>query len=64
MLRVPLKRCQRFHNFLVNKLCEKGLTSKIFKPFHASIPTLYPLKTPEHLWFSGALGGYKIGILT
>ena len=26
-----------------------------------SVPILYPLKTPEKLWFSGVLRGYKIG---
>ena len=24
---------------------------------------LYPLKTPENLWFSGVFRGYKMGIL-
>ena len=27
------------------------------------ISILYPLKTPENLWFSGIFRGYKIGIL-
>ena len=32
-------------------------------PFLANVPILYPLKTPENLWFSGVFRGYKIGTL-
>ena len=32
-------------------------------PFLAKVPILYPLKTPENLWFSGVFRGYKIGTL-
>ena len=28
-------------------------------PFLANVPILYPLKTPENLWFSLFLGGIK-----
>ena len=31
----------------------------IFNPFLANVPILYPLKTPENLWFSGLFGGIK-----
>ena len=29
----------------------------------ANVPILYPLKTPENLWFSGVFRGYKIETL-
>ena len=32
-------------------------------PFMANIAILYPLKTPENLWFSGVFRGYKMGTL-
>ena len=28
-------------------------------PFLAKVPILYPLKTPENLWFSGVFRGIK-----
>ena len=28
-----------------------------------NVPILYPLKTPENLWFSGVFRWYKIGTL-
>ena len=31
--------------------------------FRANIPILYPLKTPENLWFSDVSKGYKMGAL-
>ena len=34
-----------------------------FNPFLASVPILYPLKTPENLWFSGVFRGYEMGTL-
>ena len=34
-----------------------------FNPFLANAPILYLLKTPENLWFSGVLRGYKMGTL-
>ena len=34
-----------------------------FNPYLASVPILYPLKTPENLWFSGVFRGYKMGTL-
>ena len=34
-----------------------------FKPFLANVSILYPLKTPENLWFSGIFRGYKMGLL-
>ena len=33
--------------------------SEYLNPFLANVPTLYPLKTPENLWFSGVFTGYK-----
>ena len=32
----------------------------IINSFLANIPILYPLKTPENLWFSGVFWGYKM----
>ena len=32
-------------------------------PFPANISILYPLKTPENLWFSGVFREYKMGTL-
>ena len=32
-------------------------------PFLADVPILYPLKTPEKLWFSGLFREYKRGTL-
>ena len=32
-------------------------------PFLANVPILYPLKTPENLWFSGVFMGHKMGTL-
>ena len=35
----------------------------VFNPFPANVSILYPLKTPQNLWFSGVFRGYKIGTL-
>ena len=32
-------------------------------PFLANVPILYPLETPENLWFSGVFRGYKMETL-
>ena len=32
-------------------------------PFLADDPILYPLKTPQKLYFSGVFKGYKMGTL-
>ena len=34
-----------------------------FNPFLANVPILYPLKTPENVWFSCDFRGYKMGTL-
>ena len=34
-----------------------------FNLFLANVPILYPLKTPEKLWFYGVFGGYKMETL-
>ena len=39
------------------------LTDNVINPFPANDPILYPLKTPESLWFSGVFRGYKMGTL-
>ena len=31
-----------------------------FNPLMANVSVLYPLKTPENLWFSGVFRGYKM----
>ena len=33
------------------------------KPFLANVSILYPLKTPENLWFSGVFREYKMETL-
>ena len=35
----------------------------VINPFLANVPILYPLKTPESLWFSGLFREYKMGKL-
>ena len=35
----------------------------VLNPFLANIPILYPLKTPENLWFSGVFRRYEMGTL-
>ena len=30
-----------------------------FNPFLANVPILYPLETPDNLWFSGVFREYK-----
>ena len=35
----------------------------VINPFQANALVLYTLKTPENLWFSGVLRGYKMGTL-
>ena len=32
----------------------------LFNPFLANVPILYPLKTPESIWFSGIFRGHKM----
>ena len=52
----------------MNLFCEKDITSKehmlkinlqkkLFSPFLATAPLLYPLKTSENLWLSDVLVG-------
>ena len=36
---------------------------KLFNPFLANVPILYPLNTPENLWFSGVFREYKMETL-
>ena len=36
-------------------LKNKKLMKVDFNPFLANVPILYPLKTPENLWFSGGI---------
>ena len=36
---------------------------KFINPLPVNVPTLYPLKTPENLWFCGVSRGYKMGPL-
>ena len=40
-----------------------NLISPYINPFLAYVPILYPLETPENLWFSGVFRGYKMGTL-
>ena len=35
----------------------------VINPFQANALVLYTLKTPENLWFSGVLKGYKMRTL-
>ena len=35
----------------------------LFMPFLANVPVLYPLKTPENLWFPGIFREYRPGPL-
>ena len=55
----------------MNLSCEKDITSKehilkinlqkkLFNPFQASAPLLYPLKTSENFWLSDVLVGIEI----
>ena len=44
------------------KFLELVLVSMV-NQFVANIPILYPLKTPESLWFCGFFKGYKMGTL-
>ena len=41
--------------------CKRRLKKSRFNQLLANIPTSYPLKTPENVWFSGVFRGYKIG---
>ena len=41
----------------------RNIFRRIVNPFLANVPILYPLKTPENLWFSGVFKGYKMGTL-
>ena len=41
--------------------CKRHLKKYRFNQFLAYIPTSYPLKTPENVWFSGVFRGYKTG---
>ena len=36
---------------------------ELLNPFQANVPILYPLKTPENLWFSGVFSGVKMETL-
>ena len=36
---------------------------KFSNPLLVNVPTLYPLRTPENLWFCGVFRGYKMGPL-
>ena len=38
-------------------------SGNLFNTFLANASILYPLKSPENLWFSGIFRGYKMGIL-
>ena len=54
------------HHILPSQLRIVERTTQIgkktsFNPFLANAPILYPLKTPENLWFSGVFRGYKRG---
>ena len=35
-------------------------TSTLINPCLANVSILYPLKTPENLWYSGIFRGYKM----
>ena len=35
----------------------------LLNPFPANVPIIYPVKTPENLWFSCVFRGYKMGTL-
>ena len=43
------------------KLSEKS--QKTLRPFHATVPSLHPLKATENLRFSGIFMGYENGKL-
>ena len=45
-----------FSNYLIKDQCS-------LNPFLHNVPILYPLKTPENLWFSGVFRGYELGTL-
>ena len=36
---------------------------RLLSSFLANVPILYPLKTPENLWFFGVFRRYKMGTL-
>ena len=38
---------------------EESIGLKMFNPFDATVPILYPLKTFENLWFSDVFRKYK-----
>ena len=48
---------------LTKQFCKEGTNIEIvfslFNAFPANVPILYPLKTPENLWFSSVLGCIK-----
>ena len=46
-----------------NQLPEVFYKKSVLNPFLANVPILYPLKTPENLWFSEVFRGYKMGTL-
>ena len=50
-----------FETFTQPAIYSKAITYR--NPFLADVPILYPLKTPENLWFSGVFEGYKMGTL-
>ena len=47
LLRISIMSTQRVPQVLLN-------------PFLVNVYILYPLKTPENLWFSGVFRGYKM----
>ena len=64
--------CQYLCYFKIFIHCYKDLQRELFQyeefdlmfnPFLVNVPILYPLKTPENLWFSGVFRGYKMGTL-
>ena len=40
---------------LIEPVCHITLSD----PFSTNVPLLYPLKTSDNLWFSGAFRGYR-----
>ena len=58
---------QKVFNYIYTAIAYLNLVRYIkilrrFNPFMANVPILYPLKTPENLWFSGVFRGYNMGI--
>ena len=60
--------CTSIKKDIAVKMTLMRLTVEIFlicliNRFLANVLILYPLKTPENLWFSGVFRGYKMGAL-